>query len=264
VRGRAGPVFANIFLPTLKNTEPRGRSGRLLQLENREFSLGSLVGDIGKQLTMEQQQLFTLKATTEPDDALATLKSSQHFGEHQMMEKRTIYSWFSSRTMERSLLVGFHGNRLVLWSPWQRFVRAWRQPSTVHISIVRRRIWGLGMLLRSSDELNNVREADDAGGRTADERQHQTLLRSPQKMPNSRRQLCRALDTLACFGRWKNLTIYLGISLHDGRLDVVLILPPFAKLGIDQLLTYASLCWRTRRLSLLSPPLLYTQLDPKL
>ena len=147
---------------------------------------------------------------------------------------------------------GLHGNPLL---------RAWRQPSTVHISIVRRRIWGLGMLLRSSDELNNVREADDAGGRTADERLHQTLLRSPQKMPNSRRQLCRALDTLACFGRWRTLTIYLGISLCDGRLDVVLIL---AKLGIDQLLTYASLCWRTRRLSLLSPPLLYAQLDPKL
>ena len=39
-----------------------------------------------------------------------------------------------------------------------------------------------------------------------------------------------------------------------------------AKLGIDQLLTYASLCWRTRLslLFLLSPPLLYAQLDPKL
>ena len=45
MRGRAGPVFASIFLPTLKNAEPRGRSGRLSQLENREFSLGSLVGD---------------------------------------------------------------------------------------------------------------------------------------------------------------------------------------------------------------------------
>src|SRR5580658_6830892 len=41
-------------------------------------------------------------------------------------------------------------------------------------------------------------------------------------------------------------------------LDIVLIL---AKLGIDQLLTYASLCWRTRRLSLLSPPLLYTHAE---
>src|ERR1700735_2914847 len=58
--------------------------------------------DIGKQLTMERQQLFTLKATTEPDDALATLKSSQHFGEHQTMEKRTIYCWFSTRMMEQS------------------------------------------------------------------------------------------------------------------------------------------------------------------
>ena len=56
VRGRAGPVFASIFLPTLKNAEPRGRSGRLSQLENREFSLGSLVGDIGKQWTLEWQQ----------------------------------------------------------------------------------------------------------------------------------------------------------------------------------------------------------------
>jgi hypothetical protein len=66
---------------------------------------------------------------------------------------------------------------------------------------------------------------------------------------------------LACSGRWRTFTIYLGISICDGWLDVVLIL---AKLGIDQLLTYASLCWRTRRLSLLSPPLLYAQLDPKL
>ena len=93
---------------------------------------------------------------------------------------------------------GLHSNPLL---------RAWRQPSTVHISIVRRRIWGLGMLLGSSDELNNVREADDAGGPTADERQHQTLLRSPQKMPNSRRQLCRGLDTFASFRRWRTLTI---------------------------------------------------------
>ena len=101
--------------------------------------------DIGKQPTMERQQLFTLKATTEPDDALATLKSSQHFGEHPTMEKRTIYSWFSTRTMEHCLLVGFHGNRLVLRYPWQPFASSLRQPSTVHISIVRRRIWGLTM-----------------------------------------------------------------------------------------------------------------------
>ena len=60
------------------------------------------------------------------------------------------------------------------------------------------------------------------------------------------------------------LTIYVGISLYDSRLDVVLICHRLAKLGIDQLLTYASLCWRTRRLSLLSPPLLYAQLDIKL
>ena len=146
------------------------------------------------------------------------------------MEKRTIYSWFSTRTMERPLLVGFHGNRLVLRSPWQPFASSlatafhsshlYRSPSDL----------GLGMLLRSSDDLNNVREADDAGGRTADERLHQTLLRSPQKMPNSRRQLCRALDTLACFGRWRTLTIYLGISLCDGRLDVVLICHRFGQI----------------------------------
>ena len=37
-----------------------------------------------------------------------------------------------------------------------------------------------------------------------------------------------------------------------------------AKFGIDQLLTHASLYWRTRLLSPLSPPLLYSQLDPKL
>src|SRR6202161_1294349 len=160
----------------------------------------------------------------------------------------------SSNPMATSLFYDFHGNPLLL---------AWRQPSTVRLSIICSRIRGLGMPLRSSDELDNVMEAEDAGGRTADERQHQTLLRSPQKMPDGRHQLCRALDTLACFGRWRTLAIYLGISLYDGRLDVVLIATVLAKLGIDQLLTYASLCWRTR-LSLLSPPLLYAQLDPKL
>ena len=120
-----------------------------------------------------------------------------------------------------------HDNQLGLRSPWQPLLLAWRQPSTVRPSIICSRIRGLGMPLRSSDELDNVMEADDAGGRTADERLHQTLLRSPQKMPNSRRQLCRALDILACFGRCITLTIYLGIPLYDGRLDVVLILPPF-------------------------------------
>src|ERR1700684_2141373 len=94
----------------------------------------------------------------------------------------------------------------------------------LRLSIVRCQNRGLAMLLRSSEELDDVREADDAGGRTAEERLQQTLLRSPQKMPNSRRQLCRALDILACFGRWITLTIYLGISLCNGRLDVVLIL----------------------------------------
>jgi hypothetical protein len=161
---------------------------------------------------MEQQQLFTLKAKTEPDDALATLKSSHHFDEHQTMEKRTIYSWFSTRAMEHLSLSdsmatgsfsGLHGNPLL---------RVWRQPSTVRLSIVLCRIWGLEMLLRSSDELDNVREADDAGGRMAEERPHQTLLRSPQKMPNSRRQLCRALDTFASFRRWRTLTIYLSAT----------------------------------------------------
>src|ERR1700684_508876 len=96
----------------------------------------------------------------------------------------------------------------------------------LRFSIVRCQNRGLAMLPRSSEELDNVMEADDAGGRTADERLHQTLLRSPQKMPDGRHQLCRSLDTLACFGRWRTLAIYLGISLYDGRLDVVLILPP--------------------------------------
>jgi hypothetical protein len=90
----------------------------------------------------------------------------------------------SSNPMETSLFYDLHGNPLL---------RAWRQPSTVHISIVRRRIWGLTMLGKLT--------------MLADERLHQNLLRSPQKMPNSRRQLCRALDTLACFGRWRTLTI---------------------------------------------------------
>ena len=124
----------------------------------------------------------------------------------------------SSNAMATSLFYDLHGNPLL---------RPWRQPSMLRLSIVRCQNRGLAMLLRSSEELDDVREADDAGGRTADERLHQTLLRSPQKMPNSRRQLCRALDILACFGRWITLTIYLGIPLYDGRLDVVLILPPF-------------------------------------
>jgi hypothetical protein len=83
------------------------------------------------------------------------------------------------------------------------------------------------MLLRSSDELDHVREADNAGGRTADERLHQTLLRGPQKMPNNRRQHCRALDTLACFRRWRKLTIYLRISLQRRPLWRCFDLPPF-------------------------------------
>ena len=47
-------------------------------------------------------------------------------------------------SMATGSFFGLHGNPLL---------RAWRQPSTVHISIVRRRIWGLAMLLRGSDEL---------------------------------------------------------------------------------------------------------------
>jgi len=126
--------------------------------------------------------------------ALNTLENSRRW------RKPTIYCRIglnngaldaSSNPMATSLFYNLHGNRLL---------RAWRQPSTVRLSIVRRRIWGLGMLLRSSEELGDVREADDAGGRTADERLHQTLLRGPQKMPNGHRQLCRALDTLACVG----------------------------------------------------------------
>ena len=122
VRGRAGPVFASIFLPTLKNAEPPGRSGRLLQLENREFSLGSLVGDIGKQW----QQGVLLNSTMELNDALATLKSSQHFGEHQMMEKRIIYYCFRlvrwntlsfSDSMATGSFSGLHGNPLL--RAWQ-------------------------------------------------------------------------------------------------------------------------------------------------
>src|SRR5580658_8072850 len=72
------------------------------------------------------------------------------------------------------------------------------------------------------------------GGRTA----ASNLAAKRSKKPNSRRQRCRALDTLACFRRLRTLTIYLGISLCNGRLDVVLILPPLAKFGIDQLLTF--------------------------
>jgi hypothetical protein len=106
----------------------------------------------------------------------------------------------ASNPMATSLFYDLHGNHLL---------RAWRQTSMFRFSIVRCQIRGLAMLLRSSEELDDVREVEDAGGRTADERLHQTLLRSIQKMAESRRQLCRALDILACFGRWRTLTIYL-------------------------------------------------------
>jgi hypothetical protein len=60
-----------------------------------------------------------------------------------------------------------------------------------------------------------------------DERLHQTLLRGPQKMCGDRRQLCRALNPLACFGRWRNLTIYLRISLWRRPAWRCFDLPPF-------------------------------------
>ena len=98
-----------------------------------------------------------------------------------------------------------------------------------------------------------------------DERPHQTLLRGHQKMRGDGRQLCGGLDTLVSFRRWRTLTIYLRISLELWPawrcLDFATI---SSKSGTDQLLTCASLCWQTRRLSLLSPPLLYAQLDSKL
>ena len=76
--------------------------------------------DIGKQLTMERQQLFTLKATTEPDDALATLKSSTLWRTSDDGEKNNLFLIFDL-TMEHPLLLGFHGNRPVLWFPRQPF-----------------------------------------------------------------------------------------------------------------------------------------------
>ena len=98
-----------------------------------------------------------------------------------------------------------------------------------------------------------------------DERLHQTLLQGLQKMPGDGRQLCRGLDILACFRRWRNLTIYLRISLRttagllfDFRHRFVQI---GKRLSADNLI---SICRPTRHLSLLSPPLLYAQLDPKL
>src|SRR6202020_609060 len=116
--------------------------------------------------------------------------------------------------MATSLFYDHHVNQLVLRSPWQPFA------STLAIAF-----HAPSLYCSLSDS-----EPGDAGGRTADERLHQTLLRSLQKMPESRRQLCRALDTLACFGRWRTLTIYLGISLCDGRLDVVLICHRFGQI----------------------------------
>jgi hypothetical protein len=107
--------------------------------------------------------------------AVATLKSSQHFGERQTTEKmNNLFSVFdpndgASNTMATSLFYDLHGNPLL---------RGWRQPSMLRLSIVRCQIRGLAILLRSSEELDDVREADDAGGRMADERLHQTLLRS--------------------------------------------------------------------------------------
>jgi len=107
------------------------------RLENGLFLLGYLVRDIAKQQRMEWQHLFALKASTKPDDAPSTPKSSQHFGERQTMEKQTIYSrirlkngalYASSNPMATSLFYDLHGNALL---------RAWQQPSTVRLSIVR-------------------------------------------------------------------------------------------------------------------------------
>jgi hypothetical protein len=91
------------------------------RLENGLFFLGYLVRDIGKQQRMEWQQLFALKASTQPDDAPSTPKSSQHFGERQTMEKTN--NLFSDSTQQWSTrrLVKSHGNQLVLRSPWQPF-----------------------------------------------------------------------------------------------------------------------------------------------
>jgi hypothetical protein len=54
------------------------------------------VGDIGKQLRTEQQQFFTLKATTEPDDALATLKISTLWRTSDDGEKDSLFFVFYS------------------------------------------------------------------------------------------------------------------------------------------------------------------------
>src|ERR1700735_198049 len=67
------------------------------RLENGLFFLGYLVRDIAKQQRMEWQHLFALKASTKPDDAPSTPKSSQHFGERQRMEKTiNLFSVFDS------------------------------------------------------------------------------------------------------------------------------------------------------------------------
>jgi hypothetical protein len=70
---------------------------------------------------MEWQQLFALKASTQPDDAPSTPKSSKHFGELQTMEKTNnlLSDWTQQWSTRR--LVKSHGNQLVLQSPWQPF-----------------------------------------------------------------------------------------------------------------------------------------------
>src|ERR1700727_1652380 len=87
-----------------------------------------------------------------------------------------------------------------------------------------------------------------------DERLHQTLLRGHQKMRGDRRQLWRGLDTLACFWRRRNLTIYLRISLRTTAGLLFDFCHRFVQIGkrfsTDNLI---AICWLTRRLSLLSP-----------
>ena len=73
-------------------------------------------------------------------------------------------------------------------------------------------------------------------------------------MRGDRRQLWRGLDTLACFWRRRNLTIYLRISLRTTAGLLFDFCHRFVQIGkrfsTDNLI---AICWLTRRLSLLSP-----------
>src|SRR5580658_5559406 len=142
--------------------------------------------------------------------------------------------------MEHSLLVGFHGNRFVCCSPWQPLLRAWRQPSMVRLSIVRHRIWGLGYCrgaltsLTMSGKLMMV--ADEWRTNGCIKPCCEEIKKAQQ--PSSTLQSTGHFGVLQTMENFDDLPWNFSLRWPAWRcLDFATVL---AKLGIDQLLTYAS------------------------